>query len=87
VDFEGDTLGPSEHLQDSVVAILTEMGIPCQNVISSDPMDKVLRHFHVSSLPAVLIYNSQGRLHKRLDGSHSYQMQVLPEVERLLHSD
>ena len=37
-------------------------------------------------MPAVLIFNSQGELHKRFDGSFSYQEHVFSEVEQLLEA-
>jgi hypothetical protein len=87
VDFDGDTEGPSEPLRAEIVAKLRKLNIACENVISSDPMDDVLKGFDIFSLPAVLIYNSQGELHKRFDGTVSYQEQVFPEVERLLQTN
>jgi hypothetical protein len=84
VDFEGDGQAPSEQLLAKVQSKLDQLNMACENVISSDPYDDVLSDFDVFSLPAVLIYDSQGGLHKRLDGAVSYEEQVFPEVERLL---
>jgi hypothetical protein len=86
VDFNGDTGGPSEQLQSDVRATLARMNIACENVISSDSMDDVLKEFDIFSLPAALIYDAQGQLHQRFDGSVTYQQQVFPEVKRLLAS-
>ncbi len=58
-----------------------------ENVISSDPIDGVLSDFDVFSLPAVLVFNPQGELHKRFDGAVSYPEQVFPEVEQLLQEE
>ena len=58
----------------------------CENVIASEPMDDVLKEFGIFSLPAVVIYDQQGQLHKLFDGSVDYEAQVLPEVELLLRS-
>ena len=63
--FDGDAEGPSEQLLANIVSMLKELSIACENVVSSDPMDDVLKDFDVFSLPAVLIYNSQSELHKR----------------------
>ena len=87
VDFDGDAEGPSEQLRAEIVSVLKKLNIVCENVISSDPMDDVLEDFDIFSLPAVLIYNSQGELHKRFDGTVSYQEQVFPEVEQLLETN
>ena len=84
VDFVGGTDGLSQQLQRDVVSVLTKLSIACENVISSDPMDDVLGDFDVFSLPAVLVFNSQGELHKCFDGSFSYQEHVFPELEQLL---
>ena len=86
VDFDGDAESPSEQLLAEIVSVLKELNIACENVVSSDPMDEVLKDFDIFSLPAVLIYNSQGELHKRFDGTVSYQKQVFPKVERLLQT-
>lgn len=87
VDFDGDGEGPSEQLRAEIVSVLKKLNIVCENVISSDPMDDVLKDFDIFSLPAVVIYNAQGELHKRFDGAVNYQEQVFPEVERLLETN
>ena len=86
VDFDGDAEGLSPQLQSDVASVLTKLNITSENVISSDPMDDVLKDFDIFSLPAVVIYNSQGELHKVFDGTVSYADQVFPEVEQLLQS-
>lgn len=84
VDFDGSEDSLSPELESKIVSVLTNLKIACENVISSDPMDDVLKDFGVFSLPAVVIYNSQGELHKVFEGTVSYAEQVFPEVERLL---
>ena len=84
VDYEGGEEGPPSQLQSEVESVLTKLNITCENVISSDPIDDVLKEFGVFSLPAVVIYDAQGNLSKVFDGTVSYAEQVFPEVEKLL---
>ena len=43
VDYEGDAEGPSEELRAKIVSALKKLNVVCENVISSDPMDDVLK--------------------------------------------
>lgn len=87
VDYEGDEEGPSEQLVEKIVSKLKQLNITCENVIASDAIDEVLSEFDIFSLPAVLIYDAQSELHKRFDGSVSYEEQVIPAVKQLLEAN
>jgi hypothetical protein len=86
VDYDGSEENLSPQLQSQIESVLTKLKVTCENVISSDPMDDVLKDFDIFGLPAVVIYDAQGSLHTVFEGTVSYGEQVFPEVEKLLAS-
>ena len=76
---------PSASLQQKVLTKLRTLKLTCQNVVSSDPIDTVQNHYDVLSLPAVLVYDHQGKLARKFEGGDfSYENDVTPFVASLL---
>jgi thiol:disulfide interchange protein len=46
--------------------------------------DSVLDRHELFSLPAALIYDADGKLHKKLEGAVSYEKQVQPLIAEML---
>lgn len=87
VDYNEAGPGPDDDLRRQVQEKLASLGMSCQNVISSDPMNNVLEHFQVTfGLPAVLVFAPDGTLAKGFDGGPSYDQDVIPLVSQLLKS-
>ena len=64
------------------------------NFISSDPDETILKHISSASIPAALVYDRQGPLHKVFhndtgeygpDG-FTYERDIIPLVKQLLRS-
>ena len=84
LDHDADDGQPSESLQEQVLAKLVALKLSCLNVVSSDPIYEVQSHFDVLALPAVLIYDSEGKLAQKFEGEISYDADVAPFVATLL---
>ena len=84
VDHDEAESLPPKPLQQDVLDKLTQLKMNCQNVIAADPMEVVLDHYGVFSLPAVLVYDRNGKLRKKLDTEFRYDDDVFPLVEKLL---
>ena len=63
---------------------LVSLQLNCENVISSDPIDRVLEHHEIFALPSVLVYGSDGALAKKFEGAFTYEQDVFPFVAGLL---
>ncbi len=86
VDFNDSEGVPPAELKHQVATLLSKMDVACENVLCSDPMDDVLRELDLFSLPAAIIYDAQGKLHRRFDGDVDYAEGILPAVAELLTS-
>ena len=74
----------SDELRNSVVEQLRALAITSRNVISADPLDKVVTELGVFGLPATLVYGRDGKLAKQFEGVFSYDGDVTPLVAELL---
>lgn len=84
LDFDGQNETLSPELEERIRGTLTKLGITCRNLISGDPMGQVLRDLEIFGLPAAIIFDKEGQLHKRFEGSVGYDEVIVPEVEKLL---
>ncbi|MFV1969302.1 MAG: hypothetical protein ACC628_28105 [Pirellulaceae bacterium] len=95
MDYAGAAEEPPEAVRDSVLKTLTEIKANFQNVISSDPDETVYDALDLGSVPAVLIYDRNGKLQKRFDNDKgeygetgfNYEHHVIPYVEQLLANE
>jgi len=64
-DYEG--IGKPEEQRERVLKFLREQGATFDNVLSSEESDALYRKFKLASIPAVFVYDRDGRLVKRFD--------------------
>ena len=65
VDFDGRKSRPPEHYKESVTEFLVEKKATFPNFICQTASDDLFRLLELDSIPAVLIYDAQGKLIKR----------------------
>ena len=88
-DYEG--IGTPEEQRDRVLDFLQKQGAKFDNVLSTLDSDALSMKLEIPSIPAVFVYDRQGKLHKRFDnrnasrngGPFTYE-QVSAAVEQLL---
>ena len=66
-----------------VQKFLERQGATFDNVLSSVPSDELCKRLEIPSIPAVFVYDSQGKLAKRIEGSKAYD-EVPALVEKLV---
>ncbi len=88
-DYEG--IGRPEDERERVLAFLKKQNAEFTNVLSSLDSDALTAKLEIPSIPAVFVYDRQGRLHKRFDNRHASRdggpftyKQVSAVVEELL---
>jgi hypothetical protein len=85
LDHKDPASPPTQQLKDDVVELLKEKNITCENVIASDSINQVLAHYELSNgLPAILIYDRDGKLRKSKDAGFEYETDIEPTVKGLL---
>jgi hypothetical protein len=92
LDYFGKDHAPPQDLQDRVKKFLTSVKSTMQNFISSDRDEDVIGKFDVVAIPATLIYDQQGNLHKVFSNDnneygetgYNYADHITPVVVELL---
>ena len=84
LDFNDDEGEPPAEMRQEVLAKLKELKATSVNLMSTTGTDDLLEKLDIISLPAVMIYDREGKLHKRLDAQLTYEKDVLPVVQQLL---
>ena len=84
LDFDEEIGEPDEKLQQEVLDRLSKMKISTRNLIAVDGLTVVLEHFGIFSIPAVLVFDTDGKLKKKFDGDVSYERDIEPLVRQLL---
>jgi len=71
-DFEGVHPGlyTIEELKPLVLRFLERQEAAFDNVLSSDESDELYRKFDLAAVPAVFVYDAQGKLQKRFDNQN-----------------
>jgi len=64
-DYEG--IGTPDKVQPQVEEFLVSQGAVFDNVLSSEESDALYRKFKLASVPAVFVYDREGKLVKRFD--------------------
>ncbi len=64
-DYEG--IGKPEEVVEPVLKFLTEQGATFENIMSNEESDALYRKFDLASVPAVFVYDREGKLRKRFD--------------------
>jgi thiol-disulfide isomerase/thioredoxin len=90
VDYIGLKSKPPESFLPKVSAFLEKQQAAITNLISTARDEEILTKVGVSAIPAILVYDQQGVLHKTLtDGNAgvdglTYEGDVIPVVEQLI---
>jgi hypothetical protein len=95
MDYAGAADEPPEVAREAVLKHLTAAKAHFQNVISSVPDEEMYNRLDLGSVPAVLVYDRDGKLSKRFDNDSGeygdkgfdYEHHVIPYVEQLLKND
>jgi thiol-disulfide isomerase/thioredoxin len=85
VSFDYEGVGKPEDASDKVLKFLTAHQATFDNVLSTLESDELLKKFGIYSLPAVFIYDRQGKLAKQFDTSSGAEF-TYEDVERYLTS-
>jgi thiol-disulfide isomerase/thioredoxin len=68
-DYEG--IGRPEDQHSRVLAFLTEQKATFDNVLSRLESDALYQKLEIPSIPAVFVFDRDGRLHRRFDNRHA----------------
>ena len=80
-DYEG--IGKPEDVQDDVLEFLKKQNATFDNVLCSEESDELYKKLKLASIPAVYIFDREGKPAKRFTGEEAYA--ELPElVEKLV---
>ncbi|TWT81189.1 thiol-disulfide oxidoreductase [Planctomycetes bacterium CA13] len=88
VDFDGRKSRPPEYYQERVAAFLTKVGARFPTYISKTSSDEIFAELDIDSIPAVFVFDANGKLVKRFVDSgdtvgFSYDKDVIPLVSQL----
>lgn len=83
IDFDSEEGEPTAELKQQVTTTLSEHGITCENMMASTPMESLLDHYGVFSVPVVLVFKD-GNVVEKFEGEFSYDQQVHPAIDRAL---
>ncbi len=92
IDYIGLKSKPPESYLSKIQEFLERQQATIINLASSERDEQILAKYEVSSMPAILIYDAQGKLHKTFTDSNTgedgltYAGDVIPVVEELLSS-
>jgi hypothetical protein len=84
VEFDGRSDALSAKEIDKINEVLTAKEIVVHNIICTDPIDDALEKLNVASIPAVLVFDTTGKLAKKFDGEVTYVDDVIPFVTELV---
>jgi len=83
LSFDNDGLGKFEEHQARVQKFLEEQGATFDNLMSNEDSDALFQKFELGSVPAVFVYDKEGKLLKTFSSEKAYD-EVGPLVEKLL---
>tara|TARA_R110002073_G_scaffold56905_8_gene144752 strand:- start:6467 stop:7276 length:810 start_codon:yes stop_codon:yes gene_type:complete len=91
VDFDGRKSRPPKHYEERVVAFVTSVGATFPNYISTTESDEIYSELDLDSIPAVLIYDADGKLVKKFvdagdTAGFTYDKQVIPFVKQMMQT-
>ncbi|MEW4530156.1 MAG: TlpA family protein disulfide reductase [Maioricimonas sp. JB045] len=92
VDYDGIRTRPPEYYQPKVLEFLKKQGATFENVLCNVESDVLFDQLKLGSIPAVFVFDQQGRLAHRFadpqDGmEYTYQEDIIPFVEGLLQAN
>lgn len=88
-DYFGLADEPPEFYKESVLKFLTKKEALFDNIISSIESDKLFETIDLASIPAVYVYDIEGKVAKRFDNDSgddefTYEKDIIPLVEKLM---
>jgi len=84
LSFDNEGLDPIEDVKPPVLGFLKKQGATFDNVISSEEADTLYEKFDLSAVPAVFVYDKNGKLSKRFAGEKFDYEDVEKHVSQLL---
>lgn len=92
IDFDGRRTRPPESYEPKVSEFLEQQKAELRNFLCTTPSDQVYEKLKIPSIPAVLVFDAQGKEVARfVDAGETlgftYQKDVIPFVEKMLASD
>jgi thiol-disulfide isomerase/thioredoxin len=92
LNYDGSADAPPESHREEVLKFLTKRRAGFQNVICSDPDEKMYTLLDLGAIPAIYIYDAQGKVHTRFDNDtgeygaegFTYKDHVIPLVEEII---
>lgn len=94
LNYDGSADAPPESHRVEVLRFLTKQRAGFQNVICSDPDEKMYTQLNLGAVPAIYVYDKQGKVHTRFDNDtgeygaegFTYKKHVIPLVEKIIAS-
>jgi thiol-disulfide isomerase/thioredoxin len=91
IDYIGVATEPPESFRDKVLSFARKHEATFQNIISSDPDEKVLKALNAFSVPVVQVYDRDGTLQKTFtndddqygDRGFTYEDHIVPLIQSL----
>jgi hypothetical protein len=68
-DYEG--IGKPEEQREPVLAFLQKQGATFDNVLATEESDALYRKFKLTAVPAVFVFDREGKLVKRFDNEQA----------------
>ncbi|MCC9599550.1 TlpA family protein disulfide reductase [Stieleria sp. JC731] len=86
LDYDGRKTKPPESYSDSVTEVLASFGAKFQNFLCQTPSDEVFESMELPSIPAVLIFDAEGKLIKQFvdvgeTAGFTYKSHIIPFLE------
>ncbi|WDQ15322.1 TlpA family protein disulfide reductase [Rhodopirellula sp. P2] len=90
VDFDGRKSRPPESYEPKVTEFLSSVDAEFDNFIVQTPSDEVFEAIGIGSIPAVLVFDAEGKLVKQFSdvgetAGFNYADDIVPLVEKLLN--
>jgi hypothetical protein len=90
VDFDGRKTRPPESYEPKVTEFLSKVEADFDNFIVQTPSDEVFEAIGIGSIPAVLVFDADGKLAKLFSdvgetAGFTYDADIVPLVEKLLN--
>lgn len=91
VDYDGRKSRPPQYYEERVMAFVTSVGATFPNYISTTESDEIYSELDLDSIPAVLIYDADGKLVKKFvdagdTAGFTYDKQVIPFVKQMMQT-
>lgn len=83
IDFDQPDEAPSPDLILDISEKLSELGVRCENIICTTQTHDALTELKISTLPAALIFDTDGSVFRRFDGKTDFQSEIPETIDEL----